>query len=82
MLQLVQVGHLEMFLIMGTTVVTVAVNLNYAVLTFAVMFHMLKRRYGEAVRDLSSEESKHAVHNDMAWVSLGLDGGYFSTDRA
>ena len=56
-----QVGHLEMFLVMGTTTVTVAVNLNYAVLSFTLLFHLLKRKYGDRVRDLSSEESKHAA---------------------
>jgi hypothetical protein len=77
------VGHLEMFFIMGTTVVTVSINLNAAVISFTLLFHLLKARYGDAVRDLSSEETKHATQkNDMAWAAMGLDGGNFNTDRA
>lgn len=76
------VGHLEMFLIMGTTTVTVAVNLNYAVMSFTLIFHALKRRYGDRVRDLSSEESKHAAGqtDDYAWTAMQLaDHSGFST---
>ena len=77
------VGHLEMFFIMGTTVVTVSINLNAAVISFTLLFHLAKARYGDAVRDLSSEETKHATQkNDMAWAAMGLDGGNFNTDRA
>jgi hypothetical protein len=61
------VGNLEMFLIMGTTTVTVAVNLNYAVLSFTLIFHVLKRAYGGRVRDLSSDESKHAAGQVVAY---------------
>jgi hypothetical protein len=77
------VGHLEMFIIMGTTAVTVSVNLNAAVLSFTLLFHLLKARYGDAVRDLSSEQTTQATQkNDMAWAAVGLDGGNFTTDRA
>jgi hypothetical protein len=36
------VGHLAMMFIMGTTVVTVTINLNAAVGTFTILFHLLK----------------------------------------
>jgi len=71
-----------MFLIMGTTTVTVAVNLNYAVLSFTLIFHVLKRKYGDRVRDLSSEESKHAAGqtDDYAWTAMQLaDHSGFTT---
>ena len=77
------VGHLEMFLIMGTTVITVSINLNAAVISFTLIFHVLKKRYGDAVRDLSSEETKHAAQkNDFAWAAMGLDGGTVLSDSA
>lgn len=77
------VSHLEMFMIMGTTVVTVSVNLNAAVISFTVLFHVLKARYGDAVRDLSSEETQGAMQkNDIAWAATGLDGGNFNNDSA
>jgi hypothetical protein len=77
------VGHLEMFIIMGTTAVTVSVNLNAAVISFTLLFHLLKAKYGDRVRDLASEETTQATQkNDMAWAAVRLDGGNFTTDHA
>ena len=59
------VGHLAMFFIVGTTLVTVLVNLNAAVGTFAVAFHALRKCGGGrfAVDDLTIVESKHGLND-------------------
>jgi SulP family sulfate permease len=38
-----KITHLDMFFIAGTTIVTVVVNLNVAVISFTVLFYVLKR---------------------------------------
>ena len=59
------VGHLAMLFIVGTTLVTVLVNLNAAVGTFAVAFHALRKCGGGrfAVDDLTIVESKHGLND-------------------
>ena len=75
----VRSGDLEMFFIVGTTLVTVFLSLNYAVISFTVLFHALRHKYGaEKVRDLSAEESKHAADS----TALLADQLVFSTAGA
>jgi sulfate permease, SulP family len=38
-----KVGRLDLFFILGTTIVTLAVNLNVAVITFVILFYVLKK---------------------------------------
>ena len=59
------VGHIAMLFILGTTVVTVAVNLNAAVGTFSLAFHLLQKCGGGkfAIDDLSIVESAYGFND-------------------
>ena len=45
-----------MLFVMGTTTVTACVHLNAVVISFTVVFRLLKARCGDEVRDMSSSE--------------------------
>ena len=63
-----QVDDVEMFFIVGTTAVTVTVDLNYAVGGFTLLFHALRRWSVLEINDLSSAESGHAKMMDAPTI--------------
>jgi hypothetical protein len=65
------VDHLAMLFILGTTVITVTVNLNAAVIGFTVAFHLLRKVGGERWQfsDLTVGESDQQPH---IWCCLGI----------
>ena len=52
-----QVPMIDMFFIAGTTIVTVVVNLNVAVISFTILFYILAR-FMPSLRDIEEEASE------------------------
>jgi hypothetical protein len=73
------VGHLAMLFILGTTVVTVMVNLNAAVGTFSLAFHLLRKLHGGkfAIDDLTIVETSYGF-NDVTIGSVSRVSGRHS----
>jgi hypothetical protein len=74
------VGHVAMLFILGTTLVTVLVNLNAAVGTFTLAFHLLRVCGGGrfAVDDLTIVESKHGLNDANITTSASRVSGRHS----
>ena len=74
-----RVGHIAMLFILGTTVVTVTVNLNAAVGAFSLAFHLLRKFQGGkfAVDDLTIVETTYGF-NDVNIGGVGRVSGRHS----
>lgn len=74
-----RVGHVAMLFILGTTLVTVMVNLNAAVGTFSLAFHLLRKCGGGkfAVDDLTIVETTYGF-NDVTIGSVNRVPGRHS----
>ncbi len=82
------VAGLDLFFILGTTAVTIVVNLNVAVITFVVLFYLLKKK-GVKVPDLpeladAEEEwvSDHAEGLSSAQLDAVVDSHFDSEEAA